>query len=250
MADYNTMELMICVAARELEDGASVGVGTGAPCAAAMLAQRSPEAIAACADQSVRVCGSGVDSWGLREWYPLQREKIDWPTLARRVLKVVWLCTHGCGPQRLVARQQAGVLRSELQRYYRLDDAALVDRCRHVALDLQDLHAIAAAGASQAESLRCCASAHPLDPTVLQQHDRHLQQIDARLMARAEAVTGMEPLVQLHLFCREEVGGAGLDQLAANTCRVYEELCQRISVTREIIDGLQQQNVSLQRSVA
>ena len=37
MADYNTMELMICTAARELEDGASVGVGTGAPCAAAML---------------------------------------------------------------------------------------------------------------------------------------------------------------------------------------------------------------------
>ena len=41
MADYNTMELMICVAARELEDGASVGVGTGAPCAAAMLSQKT-----------------------------------------------------------------------------------------------------------------------------------------------------------------------------------------------------------------
>lgn len=40
MADYNTMELMICVAARELEDGATVGVGTGAPCAAAMLSQK------------------------------------------------------------------------------------------------------------------------------------------------------------------------------------------------------------------
>ena len=40
MADYNTMELMICTASRELEDGASVGVGTGAPCAAAMLAQK------------------------------------------------------------------------------------------------------------------------------------------------------------------------------------------------------------------
>ena len=40
MPDYNTMELMICTASRELEDGASVGVGTGAPCAAAMLAQR------------------------------------------------------------------------------------------------------------------------------------------------------------------------------------------------------------------
>ena len=41
MADYNTMEIMICVAARELEDGATVGVGTGAPCAAAMLAQKT-----------------------------------------------------------------------------------------------------------------------------------------------------------------------------------------------------------------
>ena len=40
MAEYNPMELMVCVAARELEDGASVAVGTGAPCAAAMLAQR------------------------------------------------------------------------------------------------------------------------------------------------------------------------------------------------------------------
>lgn len=41
MPDYNTMEIMICVAARELEDGATVGVGTGAPCAAAMLAQKA-----------------------------------------------------------------------------------------------------------------------------------------------------------------------------------------------------------------
>jgi glutaconate CoA-transferase subunit B len=37
---YNPMELMICVAARELEDGATLAVGTGAPCAAAMLAQK------------------------------------------------------------------------------------------------------------------------------------------------------------------------------------------------------------------
>jgi glutaconate CoA-transferase subunit B len=35
------MELMICVAARLLENGSTVGVGTGAPCAAAMLAQRT-----------------------------------------------------------------------------------------------------------------------------------------------------------------------------------------------------------------
>jgi len=41
MADYNDMELMIVVAARQLEDGCSIGVGTGAPCAAAMLAQRT-----------------------------------------------------------------------------------------------------------------------------------------------------------------------------------------------------------------
>ncbi len=41
MADYNAMELMISVASRELENGTSVGVGTGAPCAAAMLAQKT-----------------------------------------------------------------------------------------------------------------------------------------------------------------------------------------------------------------
>jgi glutaconate CoA-transferase subunit B len=34
------MELMICLASRELENGATAGVGTGAPCAAAMLAQK------------------------------------------------------------------------------------------------------------------------------------------------------------------------------------------------------------------
>jgi glutaconate CoA-transferase subunit B len=35
------MELMITIAARSLEDGAAVVVGTGAPCAAAMLAQKT-----------------------------------------------------------------------------------------------------------------------------------------------------------------------------------------------------------------
>jgi glutaconate CoA-transferase subunit B len=40
-ASYNAMELMICCAARLLEDGRTVAVGTGAPCAAAMLAQRT-----------------------------------------------------------------------------------------------------------------------------------------------------------------------------------------------------------------
>src|SRR5438105_2844146 len=37
---YSAVELMICCAARELEDGKTVAVGTGVPCAAAMLAQR------------------------------------------------------------------------------------------------------------------------------------------------------------------------------------------------------------------
>src|SRR5437867_669562 len=39
--NYNAMELMICCAARVLEDGSTVAVGTGVPCAAAMLAQRT-----------------------------------------------------------------------------------------------------------------------------------------------------------------------------------------------------------------
>jgi acyl CoA:acetate/3-ketoacid CoA transferase beta subunit len=38
--DYNDMELMICLASRYLEDDSIVVVGTGAPCAAAMLAQK------------------------------------------------------------------------------------------------------------------------------------------------------------------------------------------------------------------
>src|SRR5436189_555329 len=38
---YNAMELMICCAARLLQDGCTVAVGTGVPCAAAMLAQRT-----------------------------------------------------------------------------------------------------------------------------------------------------------------------------------------------------------------
>jgi len=41
MAEYNAMELMICVAARLLPNGSTLGVGTGAPCAAAMLAQKT-----------------------------------------------------------------------------------------------------------------------------------------------------------------------------------------------------------------
>ncbi len=42
MADgCSAMELMICCAARLLEDGRTAAVGTGVPCAAAMLAQRT-----------------------------------------------------------------------------------------------------------------------------------------------------------------------------------------------------------------
>jgi glutaconate CoA-transferase subunit B len=39
--DANAMEIMICAAARLLEDGSTVVVGTGAPCAASMLAQKT-----------------------------------------------------------------------------------------------------------------------------------------------------------------------------------------------------------------
>jgi len=38
--EYNNMELMISLASRNLEDNSIVVVGTGAPCAAAMLAQK------------------------------------------------------------------------------------------------------------------------------------------------------------------------------------------------------------------
>ncbi len=40
MGEYNSIELMICITARMLEDGAAVAVGTGIPCAAAALAQK------------------------------------------------------------------------------------------------------------------------------------------------------------------------------------------------------------------
>src|SRR5499427_10540052 len=41
MPAYSAIELMIACAARALEDGRTVAVGTGVPCAAAMLAQRT-----------------------------------------------------------------------------------------------------------------------------------------------------------------------------------------------------------------
>jgi glutaconate CoA-transferase, subunit B len=40
MPEFNTMELMVVVASRILENGATVGVGTGAPLAASMLAHK------------------------------------------------------------------------------------------------------------------------------------------------------------------------------------------------------------------
>lgn len=39
--EYNKVEMMICAASRYLEDGKTVAVGTGAPCATAMLAQKT-----------------------------------------------------------------------------------------------------------------------------------------------------------------------------------------------------------------
>src|SRR5205085_1069947 len=39
--EYTSIELMICAAARALENGRTVAVGTGIPCATAMLAQRT-----------------------------------------------------------------------------------------------------------------------------------------------------------------------------------------------------------------
>jgi len=41
MADHSPMEMMVVIGARSLENGATVVVGTGAPCAAAMLAQKT-----------------------------------------------------------------------------------------------------------------------------------------------------------------------------------------------------------------
>ncbi|MBT7670406.1 MAG: 3-oxoacid CoA-transferase [Bdellovibrionales bacterium] len=40
MSKYNKMELMVCVASRQLENGSSAAIGTGVPCAAGMLAQK------------------------------------------------------------------------------------------------------------------------------------------------------------------------------------------------------------------
>ncbi|UCE53357.1 MAG: 3-oxoacid CoA-transferase [Desulfobacterales bacterium] len=39
--EYNKVEMMICASSRYLEDGKTVAVGTGAPCATAMLAQKT-----------------------------------------------------------------------------------------------------------------------------------------------------------------------------------------------------------------
>ncbi len=66
---YNLMELMVCVAARQLEDGKTAVIGTGMPLAAAMLAQktRAPNLIllfeaGSAAPQLVRLPVSVADS--------------------------------------------------------------------------------------------------------------------------------------------------------------------------------------------
>jgi len=41
VSEYTSIELMICCAARALENGCTVAVGTGIPCATAMLAQKT-----------------------------------------------------------------------------------------------------------------------------------------------------------------------------------------------------------------
>jgi glutaconate CoA-transferase subunit B len=67
---YSLMELMVCVAARQLEDGKTAVIGTGMPLAAAMLAQktRSPHLIimfeaGSIAPQLVKLPHSVADSY-------------------------------------------------------------------------------------------------------------------------------------------------------------------------------------------
>lgn len=67
---YNLMELMVCVAARQLEDGKTAVIGTGMPLAAAMLAQmtKSPHLIimfeaGSVAPQMIRMPISVADSY-------------------------------------------------------------------------------------------------------------------------------------------------------------------------------------------
>jgi acyl CoA:acetate/3-ketoacid CoA transferase beta subunit len=62
---YNAMELMIACAARLLEDGSTVAVGTGVPCAAAMLAQRtSAPRLLVLFEAAARTCGEWWQSSG------------------------------------------------------------------------------------------------------------------------------------------------------------------------------------------
>jgi glutaconate CoA-transferase subunit B len=67
---YNLMELMVCVASRQLEDGKTAVIGTGMPLAAAMLAQktRSPHLIiffeaGSVAPQLIKLPNSVADSY-------------------------------------------------------------------------------------------------------------------------------------------------------------------------------------------
>ena len=80
--NYNAMELMICCAARLLEDGSSVAVGTGVPCAAAMLAQRTVRLILASFSKpaalarSCRLCRS---AWATHEPFTAASWPQAWP---------------------------------------------------------------------------------------------------------------------------------------------------------------------------
>jgi len=109
MADYNPMELMICVAARNLEDGATVVVGTGAPCAAAMLAQKthSPN-LTSCSRQAAlpRSCPqcrsqSGIPAPSTRQSWPVPCPKSWKPASA-----AWWTIRSGRGADRHVREYQ------------------------------------------------------------------------------------------------------------------------------------------------
>ena len=219
--------------------------------AAAMLTAQPDEQIHGCAAGArLRIRRSGVDSWGLREWYPLVAEPLCWSECARRVLKVVLLCSHGSDPSNQDPQLAGRRLRAELQRYYHIDRRTFASDLHTASAALASLQRIAGQGAACADALCRIAAADPPELDRLRQLDRELRHIDARLAGRAEALPGMAPLVQLHRFCRDEVGGRGLGELAANTRQVYTELTQRIALTRHICAGLHGHNVSAQRSVA
>jgi len=84
---YSLVELMVCVAARQLEDGKTAVIGTGMPLAAAMLAQKTsaPHLIVMFEAGSVAP--------------QLEQLPISWPILARRRTRcctAAW--TRSCRP--------------------------------------------------------------------------------------------------------------------------------------------------------